>query len=164
VSGLRRPGDEVRVTVTVAVPCAVAFRAFTEEIDQWWRRGVAYRIAGKRRGILMIEPGVGGRLLESVETSAGTRIYETGRVTVWDPPARLHFEWRAINFAPQEKTEVQVTFADRGDRTEVALVHRGWADLRPDHPVRHGEQPAVFIGRMGLWWGGLLTSLREHVG
>jgi uncharacterized protein YndB with AHSA1/START domain len=157
-----RPGDEVRVSVAVAVPPAVAFRAFTEEIDQWWRRGLAYRIAGKGRGVLMLEPGVGGRLLESVETTTGTRIYDTGRVTTWDPPGRLVFEWRGVTFAPHEKTEVEVTFAARGDSTLVSLVHRGWADLPADHPVRHGQPTEAFIRTMGLWWGGLLTSLREH--
>jgi hypothetical protein len=45
----------------------------------------------------------------------------------------------------------------------VALVHRGFAALSPDHPVRHGQPPAAFLGNLGLWWGRLLTSLREHV-
>src|SRR4029453_10334200 len=36
-----------------------------------------------------------------------------GRVRVWEPPARLVFEWRAVNFAPEEKTEVEVTFEAR---------------------------------------------------
>jgi len=34
-------GDQVRVTVLVAVDPEVAFKVFTEEIDQWWRRGVS---------------------------------------------------------------------------------------------------------------------------
>jgi hypothetical protein len=29
-------------------------------------------------------------------------------VTVWEPQVRLVFEWRAKNFAPAEKTEVEV--------------------------------------------------------
>jgi hypothetical protein len=44
----------------------------------------------------------------------------------------------------------------------VTVTHRGWASLRPDHPVRHGHEVPAFIRMMGLWWGDLLTSLREH--
>ena len=49
-------GDQVRVTVLVAVDPEVAFKVFTEEIDQWWRRGVKFRVSGKRPGIMRIEP------------------------------------------------------------------------------------------------------------
>jgi len=34
------------------------------------------------------------------------------------------------------------------------------AAARP--PVRHGEEAAVFVARLGRWWGELLTSLRER--
>jgi len=47
--------------------------------------------------------------------------------------------------------------------TLVTVTHRGFASLRPDHPVRHGEEVPAFIRMMALWWGDLLTSLREHV-
>ena len=73
---------------------------------------------------------------------------------------RLAFEWRAVNFAPTEVTTVEVTFVDRGDATDVTVVHRGWAALPADHPVRHGADVARFIRAQGLWWGDLLTSLR----
>lgn len=104
------PADQAKVSVMVAVPPVVAFRLFTEEIDLWWRRGLRFRIAGKNRGIIHLEPRLGGRLFESVETRAGTKVFETGRITSWEPPARLAFDWRAVNFAPAEKTEVEVTF------------------------------------------------------
>jgi uncharacterized protein YndB with AHSA1/START domain len=155
-----RAGDQARVSVSVAVAPAVAFQVFTEEIDRWWRRGLRFRIAGKRRGVIHLEPGVGGRMFESVETVAGTRVFETGRVTAWEPPARLVFEWRAANFAPDEKTEVEVTFEASGDGTLVTVTHRGWAAIRGDHPVRHGLEVAGFLRMHGLWWGDLLTSLR----
>jgi uncharacterized protein YndB with AHSA1/START domain len=140
----------------------VAFDVFTQEIDLWWRRGLKYRVAGTRRGIIHLEPRVGGRLLESFESSDGSRVVETGRVTTWEPPARLVFEWRAVNFAPSEKTEVEVTFAPSASGTLVTVKHRGWSAIRSDHPVRHREEVPAFLRRMGLWWGDLLTSLREH--
>ncbi|MCY1054602.1 SRPBCC domain-containing protein [Nannocystis sp. SCPEA4] len=156
------PGDAANVSVSVAVPPDLAFEIFTEEIDQWWRRGSKYRVAGRNRGIIRLEPEVGGRLFESFDTDAGPRVVETGRVLVWQPPSRLVFEWRASNFAAGEKTEVEVVFTPSGDGTLVRVQHRGFASLRPDHPVRHGQPVPAFIRAMGLWWGELMTSLREH--
>src|SRR5262245_53240383 len=115
----RIPGDQARVSVVVRVPPDVAFRVFTEEIDQWWRRGLKYRIAGKRRGIIHMEPRVGGRLFESFESASETKVFETGRITAWEPPFRLVFDWRAVNFAPGETTEVEVTFQETSAGTLV---------------------------------------------
>src|SRR5690606_28131801 len=113
--------DQTRVSVSVAVPVDAAFRLFTEEIDQWWRRGLKYRVAGSRRGILALEPKVGGRLFESFDDADETRVVVTGRVTAWDPPTHLVFEWRAVNFAPHEKTEVEVTFEPTARGTLVTV-------------------------------------------
>jgi uncharacterized protein YndB with AHSA1/START domain len=154
------PGDQAVASVLVRVAPEQAFRVFTEEIDRWWRRGLAYRVAGTRRGIIHLEPGVGGRLFESFETAAGERVVDTGKVVTWEPPHRLVFEWRAANFAPSEKTEVEVLFDPHPSGTFVTVTHRGWARIRPDHPARHGYEVPVFIGTMGMWWGNLLTSYR----
>jgi len=155
-------GDQARVSVLVAVEPRIAFRVFTEEIDQWWRRGLKYRVAGTRRGIIRLEAGVGGRLFESFEASSGPRVVETGRVTAWEPPSRLVFEWRAVNFAPAENTEVEVLFEPSPSGTLVTVTHRGWSTIRPDHPARHGLEVPAFIRMMGLWWAELMTSMREH--
>jgi len=156
------PGDQARVAVVVDVAPDAAFRLFTEEIDQWWRRGSRYRVSGRDRGFLRLEAGVGGRLFEEIESPAGARVVETGRVTVWEPPGRLVFEWRAANFAPSETTEVEVRFEPAPSGTLVTLTHRGWSRIRPDHPARHGAEVPVFVRTLGLWWGELLSSLREH--
>ena len=154
--------DQARVSVLVHVDRARAFRVFTEEIDLWWRRGLKYRVAGKRQGIIALEPRVGGRLFESFDAGGAPRVVESGRVTVWDPPARLVFEWRAVNFAPSEGTEVEVLFEQDGTSTRVTVTHRGWSKIRPDHPARHGLAPAAFLRMMGLWWADLLSSAREY--
>jgi len=161
VSGVA--GDRSRVSVLVAVPPDVAFRAFSEEIDRWWRRGLRYRVAGKGRGVIHLEGRIGGRLFESIESPAGSRVVETGRVTRWEPPRVLEFEWRASNFAPNEKTSVEVIFEESASGTLVTVTHSGWSSIRADHPVRHGLDVASFLRMNALWWSDLMTSLREHV-
>jgi uncharacterized protein YndB with AHSA1/START domain len=156
------PGDQARAAVLVRAPAAEAFRVFTEEVDQWWRTGLRYRVGGKNRSVLHLEPRVGGGLFESIEAPTGLRVVQTGTVTAWDPPHRLAFDWRAVNFAPSEKTQVEVTFEPSPGGTLVTVTHRGWASIRPDHPARHGQQVPAFIRTTALFWGSLLTSYREH--
>jgi uncharacterized protein YndB with AHSA1/START domain len=156
-------GDQAKVSVFVAVKPADAFAVFTEETDLWWRRGLKYRLAGRRPGVLCFEPGVGGRLFESFETESGTQVCETGRITVWEPPRRLVVKWRNANFASNESTELEVLFEPSGTGTRVTVNHRGWAALRPDHPARHGLEGAAFSRMMGLWWSDQMTSLRELI-
>jgi uncharacterized protein YndB with AHSA1/START domain len=156
---MTRSGDQARVTVGVAVPPDVAFAVFTEEIDLWWRRGPQFRRVGGERALIAIEGREGGRVFESA--GAGLPAQEVGLVRAWQPPSRLVFEWRASNFGPGESTEVEVCFEPAaGGGTTVTVTHRGWADIRADHPVRHGQDVPAFIGGMGRWWGSLLASYR----
>jgi uncharacterized protein YndB with AHSA1/START domain len=160
---MAQDADQARVSVLVAVPRELAFRIFTEEIDLWWRRGAQYRMLAAGRGIVHLEPRLGGRLYESLEVGSDMRVVEAGRVTHWEPPARMTFEWRARNFAPHETTEVEVAFEASRSGTLVTVVHRGWSQIRTDHPVRHGLEPTAFVRMMGLWWGDLMSALRLHV-
>ena len=162
-SGVSPAGDRATVSLAVAVEPAVAFEVFTQETDLWWRRGLPYRVAGRRPGSLCFEPGPGGRLFESFETPSGTQVYEAGRVTVWQPPSRLVFTWRNANFAAEESTEVEVLFEPTQTGTRVTVRHRGWSAIRPDHPARHGLDAAAFSRMIGLWWGDLMTGLREFI-
>jgi uncharacterized protein YndB with AHSA1/START domain len=157
------PGDSAAVSVRVRVPQEDAFDVFTREIDRWWRQGPKFRIAGRRRGTLVFECALGGRLFETFELSSGSRTIEVGRVTLWDPPRRLELEWRGVNFKPHEKTTVAVTFEPAGDGTLVTVRHSGWSALPDDHPARHGLVGPAFSRMIGLWWGDLMTGLREHV-
>jgi uncharacterized protein YndB with AHSA1/START domain len=154
-------GDRVRVSVAVAVPPAVAFEVFTGEIDRWWRRGPKFRHAGLRGGFVCLEPHVGGRLFESIDSEDGERVFEVGRVHVWEPPTRLAFSWRNANFSPDELTNVTIEFEPTSSGTLVTVTHAGWGALRADHPARHGLQGAPFSRMIGLWWGEQMTSLRQ---
>lgn len=147
--------ETARVTTLVRVEPAEAFDVFTREIDTWWKRGPRYRVGG---GTLRFEGGRGGRLVES--RSEGE--FEIGRILVWEPPARLVFEWRARDFAPGEATEVDVRFEKAEGGTRVVLENRGWEKIPAGHPVRHGLSGVAFMDAMGLWWAEILTAFRSR--
>lgn len=156
-------GDAATVSVFVRADVARAFAAFTDEIDRWWRHGRKYRIGVRHAGRLYFENGLGGRLFETFDSPAGPRTVQFGTIVAWDPPERFAFEWRGVNFAPNEKTLVEVSFTAREGGTLVTVRHSGWSQLRPDHPARHGSVGAAFSRNMGLWWGGLMSSYREYI-
>jgi Activator of Hsp90 ATPase homolog 1-like protein len=153
------PSDKVTVTAFVEVSPADAFEVFTTEIDQWWRRGPGYRVAGNQPGVLHLEPKLGGRLFE--EYAQGL-LHEVGTITAWDPPSHLAFDWRSVTFVPGETTTVEIRFVASGRGTRVTLEHRGWSTIRGDHPVRHGKPSAAFIADLGMWWAGLIRGLGAH--
>jgi hypothetical protein len=57
---------------------------------------------------------------------------------------------------------VEVRFQPSPSGTLVTVEHRGWSRIRPDHPARHGLEVGPFLRMMGLWWGDLLSALREY--
>jgi uncharacterized protein YndB with AHSA1/START domain len=156
-------GDSATVTVFVGVAPDKAFRVFTDEIDLWWRQGPRYRIAGRLRGQLNFESRLGGRLFETWESPSGARTFEVGRVTAWEPPSHLELEWRGANYRPHEKTLVDVRFEAARGGTSVTVRHSGFLGLPEDHPARHGLTGPAFSRMIGLWWGELMTSLRERI-
>jgi hypothetical protein len=157
------PGDAASASIFVRVTQDDAFHVFTREIDQWWRHGAKYRVAGRLRGRLFFECSLGGRLFETFEGAAGSQTAEVGKVTRWDPPCHFALEWRGVNFKPHEKTLVEVTFEPSGEGTLVTVRHSGWSALPEDHPARHGLVGPAFSRTIGLWWGELMSALREHV-
>jgi uncharacterized protein YndB with AHSA1/START domain len=150
--------ERARVTTLVRVDPQVAFEVFTRETDLWWRRGPRYRFAGTRTGVLRFEEGPSGRLFEQFDDD----IVEVGKILVWEPGARLVFEWRGRGFGPGEKTEVEVQFEPTEGGTRVVLEHRGWEGVPLESQVRHGLSGEAFVSLIGLWWGELLTSMRVH--
>lgn len=161
-------GDRASASVFIRAAVDDAFDVFTREIDLWWRTGPAYRIAGRRRGQLVFEPRLGGRLFETFESESRNKpeghTIQVGEVVGWEPPRRLALTWRGVNFKPHEVTRVEVSFEPSGEGTMVTVVHSGWSSLPADHPARHGQVGADFSRMIGMWWGGLMTSFRHHVG
>jgi uncharacterized protein YndB with AHSA1/START domain len=151
--------EDVTVTTLVEADPMSAFELFTRDVDLWWRRGPRHRPAVRGDGTMRFEPGVGGRFLEIYDDSRG-EAFELGRILVWEPGARLVFEWRAASFAASEKTEVEIRFEAEGDFTRVTLHHRGWESIPAKHPSRHGWTGEAFRQLIGLRWAELLVFFR----
>ena len=154
-------GDRVTASVSVRLNRARTFALFTQEIDRWWRRGPRYRHTTTPGALIAIEPRLGGRVFESWGSGSEEHLFEIGRVSQWDPPARLAFSWRNQSFTRGETTVVEVDFADHGETTMVTVTHHGWASVPADHPARHGLATAAFQQMIGRWWGDQLTALRQ---
>lgn len=117
-------------TMTVAVDVDVdpmtAFTVFTDEFEQWWGNGPidawdSSRVVGRR-----IEPGVGGRLLELYADDE----LELGKITVWEPGARLAWTSSAddaaieVTFEPLDggRTRVRVDGTATGPKAEAGFA------------------------------------------
>ena len=153
-----------RILVAVRVPAtpARAFQAFTAEIGLWWRPNQLFQFTRRSdAGRLAFEPGEGGRF---TETAADGEVFEIGRITAWQPGARLAFTWRQASFAPGQVTTVEIRFEAVGSETRVTVEHRGWETVPQEHVARHTFPDAVFLQRHGEWWQALLASLRSRLG
>jgi len=149
-----------RVLVALRVPATPdrAFAAFTEEIGAWWQPNGLFHFTPRSPGVLSFQCGPDGRL---VETLANGKVFEVGRIQVWEPPGRLVFGWRQAAFAPGQDTQVEVTFEPVGEETRVTVVHTGWDSVPQSHVARHGFPDSIFLLRHAEWWQALLASLKE---
>jgi uncharacterized protein YndB with AHSA1/START domain len=151
--------SRIVVALRVAATPERAFDVFTREIGAWWRPNALFSFTEQEAGRLAFEPGHGGRL---IETGADGTTFEIGRITAWQPGARLAFTWRQASFAAGQVTDVEVRFEPVGDETRITVEHRGWETVPQDHVARHGFPDALFLRRHGEWWQALLASLRSR--
>ncbi len=150
--------SRVIVALRVAATPERAFDAFTAEIGSWWKPNALFAFTPREPGVLSFEAGEGGRL---IETRAGGKVFEIGRVRVWDPPRRLVFGWRQATFAPDQSTEVEVRFEPVGTDTRVTVEHHGWDSVPSAHVARHGFPDTVFMRRHAEWWQSLLSGYKQ---
>jgi uncharacterized protein YndB with AHSA1/START domain len=153
--------SKVYVALRVKATPERAFAAFVEEIGAWWRPNGLFQTTPRAPGLLAFEPGEGGRL---TETLANGKVFEIGRITAWEPPARLVFSWRQANFPPELQTEVEVCFESVGEETRVSVEHRGFDQVPRDSVARHGFPDAALLMRLAEWWQVLLGSLGARAG
>ncbi|MGI9170339.1 MAG: SRPBCC family protein [Caulobacteraceae bacterium] len=153
--------SRVVVALRVKATPARAFEAFTADIGVWWRASPLFAFTPRDAGVLSFEPGEGGRL---IETRAGGKVFEIGRIRAWEPPRRLAFGWRQASFAADQTTQVEVRFEAAGEETRVTVEHTGWDSVPAAHVARHGFPDAVFLRRHAQWWQSLLASFKESLG
>ncbi len=147
--------SRVLVSLRVKVGPERAFEAFTREIADWWKPNGLFELTQEDTGALAFEPRQGGRLTMAL---ANGELFEVGRIKVWEPPLRLVLSWRTERFAPDQSTEVRVSFEPVGEETRVTVEHLGWDAIPRKHAARHGFPLDVFQLRLAEWWQELLRS------
>ena len=136
--------SKVLVSLRVAASAERAFAAFTREIGQWWQPNMLFAFTPRSPGVVALEPFLGGAFTETLPN--GKR-FEIGRITAWEPGARLAFTWRQATFRPGQQTEVEVRFEPVGGETRVTVEHRGWDSVPQEHVARHGIPDGAFLQR-----------------
>jgi uncharacterized protein YndB with AHSA1/START domain len=152
--------SRVYVALRVKATPDQAFAAFVDEIGQWWKPNVLFETT-PRPGVLSFEPGEGGRL---IETRAGGKVFEIGRILVWEPPRRLVFSWRQASFPPELDTEVEIGFEGVGDETRVSVEHRGFDQVPAEHAARHRMPDQVLLMRLADFWRDQIAAVGERIG
>jgi len=143
-------------SVTVAVPVARAFEAFTQQMTRWWKPD--YSIGAAPFVDVRLEPHEGGRWFE---VDAEGNECPWGRVMVWEPPTRVVLAWQIDGrwqYDPAFETEVEIRFVEEGPAsTRVDLEHRNFD--------RFGEVAAAmretFDHEDG--WNGLLVRFADSL-
>jgi uncharacterized protein YndB with AHSA1/START domain len=141
------------VALRIAAPPETVFDAFVQDIGLWWRPNSLFSFTPRAPGVLAFEEG---RLVERL---ASGKVFEIGKVRVWEPGHRLVFGWRQASFAPEMDTEVEVRFEAVDDQTRVSVEHRGWDSVPAEHVARHTFPNAIFLQRHAEWWRSLLAAL-----
>jgi hypothetical protein len=113
-------------SIDVRRSAADAFQIFTQEISAWWPLQTHTRARtaeGQRTVRVMIEPRVGGRIYETLET--GEEL-EWGEVRAWTPGEFFSMGWR-LGRPAEQTTDVSVKFEPIDAQTcRVTLTHENW--------------------------------------
>jgi uncharacterized protein YndB with AHSA1/START domain len=153
-------GSKVIVAIRVKAPPEKAFQVFVDEIGAWWRPNMLFAFTPRAAGVMAFEPGPGGRL---IETRAGGKVFEVGKIRAWEPPGRLVFGFRQATFTPDQDTEVEARFEPVGDgETRVTITHTGWDSIPQAHVARHGFPNTILLTRLGEWWRTLLVAYKDE--
>jgi hypothetical protein len=147
------PPATVRVTIEVHVDQHSAFTVFTDEIDQWYKRGPHDVFDASRCVGIRFEPYAGGRLVEVYDADSGEG-RAIGHLTVWDPPRRLVM-------VDGRDTEMEVTFEPAGAATRVTLEHRGLEKLAPAVAEKHARFGWQLVFR---WYEAHMSAARTTPG
>ena len=139
-------GPRVEAHVTVPGPPEAAFGTFTAGLSTWWPVEYSWGPDGLDRHGL--EPREGGRI---TEFGAGDVQLDWGRITAWDPPARVVFDWMIGPDrvpCPDAPSRVTVGFHLDGGSTRVVVVHDRF-DAHGDDGPGYAE---MLAGEGGWQW------------
>jgi hypothetical protein len=126
---------EILATTRIGLGVDEAFRAFTEQIDRWWRRDPA-----RPDAVVQFH----GDRLVSVATDGAHLLAE---VAQWSPPSLVELQWRGPYAQPGDVVVVELV--PDGAGTRITIRHR-----------RDGLSPGDSdAGVSGLWWGDVLRRL-----
>jgi hypothetical protein len=135
--------EPLKMAFEVACSAEHAFATWTSSISSWWPED--HTVTGEAGLEVVLEPCVGGRIYE--RTRAGTE-HEWGRVTAWEPPARLAYLWH-LRSDRLQATDVEIRFVALAEnRTRVEIEHDGWH--------RHGDAATDWRDRNRNGWQTLL--------
>jgi uncharacterized protein YndB with AHSA1/START domain len=148
--------NSVLVALRIAAPPERVFDAFVNDIALWWKPNELFRLTPRGDGALRFEGGEGGRLMTTLPNG---KEFEIGKITTWEPPAKLSFTWRQATFAKGQLTHVEVLFEPVGEETRVSVTHKGWDSVPQEHVARHGFPERIFLQRQGEHWRALLGGL-----
>jgi uncharacterized protein YndB with AHSA1/START domain len=147
----------VIVSLRVSATPEDCFDTFTEDIGLWWQPHGLFEITPRGDGTLAFENRE--RLVTCLPSG---KVFEIGRVTVWERPTRLAFTWRQATFAPDQVTSVEVNFEPAGIDTKVTVTHRGWDSVPQDSAARHGLPLASTQMRLAELWRAGLAALSDR--
>ncbi len=132
--------EPLKLSFDVACSPEHAFRVWTSSIGTWWPSD--HTVSGQAGLEIVLQGGVGGRIYE--RTAEGVE-NDWGKVTIWEPPTRLAYEWH-LRQDRADATEVEIRFRAQGaSATRVEIEHRGWERLGRSG----GERRAQNRSRLG---------------
>lgn len=149
----------VIVSLRVAVSPEEAFDTFTEDIGLWWQPSELFRITPRGDGTLSFD-----NRERLITTLPNGKVFEIGRVSVWEPGRRLAFSWRQATFTADQLTHVEILFEPVGAETRVTVTHRGWDEIPQDHVARHGFPLAATQMRLAETWRARLAAYAGRIG
>lgn len=136
-------------TITIAAPPERVWRAWVEEISEWWTKPY-YNDHSRVTGLHM-ESELGGRFIEQWgDKGAGFLI---GTIVEWLPPLRMAYTWTESSWGGVQ-TLVRVEFsADARGNTMMRLEHHGFERLPDGAQQLTGYQQG---------WGDLMNKARKY--
>jgi uncharacterized protein YndB with AHSA1/START domain len=121
-----RAGDGLvlRLKRILPAPRPAVYRAMSDpgELAKWWGP------RGFTSPSVEFDPRVGGSYRIAMQPPDGDLFYLSGEFREVDPPAGLAYTFRWDPPSPDDRqTVVTLSLRDRGERTEVLLIQRGFA-------------------------------------